>query len=73
MWKIQNHVRYYRERNSLTQEWLAEVSRVHKVTISNIETNKIVRPHPSTRQKLAKAMNIKVCQLFTPVRVSPTR
>lgn len=68
MWKIQNRVRYYRERDGLSQESLSTIARVHKATISAIENDKIVRPHPSTRQKLAKALNTKVCQLFPPVR-----
>jgi transcriptional regulator with XRE-family HTH domain len=67
-WKIHNRVRYYRERNGWTQETLYRISGVHKATISALENDQIVRPHPSTRQKLAKVLNVKVWHLFPPVR-----
>jgi DNA-binding XRE family transcriptional regulator len=66
--RIRNQLRYYRERLGFSQQELAQISQVHKVTICNIETKKTGRPHPKTRKKLAKAMNMSIHRLFSPVK-----
>jgi transcriptional regulator with XRE-family HTH domain len=60
--KIGANLKRERERRVLTQQKLAELSRVGYPTISRIE-NDHVEPHFSTIRKLAKALGIDPAEL----------
>lgn len=53
-----------RVKENLTQEELAKKSGVGRVTISNIERKGIKNIPVYTLEKLAKALNMKVSELF---------
>lgn len=53
-----------RVKKGWTQEQLAEISEVGRVTISNIERKGIKNIPVYTLEKLAKALDMKVSELF---------
>ena len=65
--RIVNKLRYYRERCALSQEQLAQLSGVHKLTIYRIERERTRLPYPKTRTKIATALNVQVYRVFPPV------
>ncbi|BBM87095.1 helix-turn-helix transcriptional regulator [Candidatus Uabimicrobium amorphum] len=69
--KITNKVRYYRERLCLSQEDLAKKCKVAAETISRIETQKTLLPHPKTRKKIAEALEVEINEIFRPVQIKP--
>lgn len=65
--KITNKLKYYRERRALSQEQLAQLSGVHKLTIYRIEQERTRVPYPKTRTKIATALKMEVYRIFPPV------
>jgi transcriptional regulator with XRE-family HTH domain len=60
------NLRYYRELNSLTQQELAEMAGVTRLTVMLLEQGK-QQPRPATTRKLAKALKLKPADLMTEV------
>jgi DNA-binding XRE family transcriptional regulator len=54
-----SRLKEHRERRGLTQMELAKLADVGRSTIAAIETGKRPRPHPPTRERLAKALKVK--------------
>ena len=69
--KIINKVRYYREKLCLSQEDLAQLCEIATETISRIETQKTLLPHPQTRKKIAAALQMDINEVFRPVQMKP--
>ena len=69
---IQNHLKYYRERQAVSQQKLALLSGIHKITISRIERNTTKLPCHTTRQKLADALQVGVHRIFLARRLKST-
>ena len=69
--KIRNRLRLYREKRGLSQEDLAQMCQITKETISRIERNKVKLPHPKTRQKIAKALDVEIFKIFIPIEFKP--
>ena len=61
---MQNRLKEYREEAKLTQEELAKISEVSRNTISAIETKKNINVTYEIMEKLAKALNKKVANIF---------
>lgn len=68
---IKNQLKYYRERLAVSQQQLARLSGIHKITISRIERNATKIPCHTTRHKLATALQIGVHRIFVPLRLKP--
>ena len=62
--KVANKVKHYREKMSLTQQELAEKSRVSRNTISALETQNNVNVTYDVMNKLANALNESVSNIF---------
>jgi len=60
-----NRVLNYRGKRDMTQEELAKASGVCQVTISFIENMK-TEPAENTKKRLAKALSVKVKEIFPP-------
>ena len=54
-----SRLKEHRERRGLTQIELSKLADVGRATIAAIETGKRPRPHPPTRERLAKALKVK--------------
>lgn len=61
---MQNKVKKYREKYNMTQEELAEKSNVSRNTISAIETDINTNVTYKIMEKIAKALNEKVANIF---------
>ena len=61
---IGERLRWIRKRRVLSQEQLAEKSKVPVVTISRIENDHQVEPRPSTVQKLSTALGVEPAWLM---------
>lgn len=59
-------VRELRDGASLSQEGLAEEAGLNRATIIEIEKGRAANPRPSTRRKLARALEVDVRDLWTP-------
>lgn len=59
-----NKVKYYREKENLTQQELAKKSDVSRNTISALETQENVNVTYEVMNKLAKALGHKVSTIF---------
>ena len=59
--------RLYRERQALTQEELAKLAGVSRVTITRVECGE--QTYPSTARKIAQALNIQPSDLMAPLDV----
>lgn len=57
-------IRQYRELNNMTQEDLAKKSGISRVTLSGLENGTIDVTTNVTMEKIAKALNVKVSELF---------
>lgn len=55
-----------REKKKMTTQELAERSQISRVTISKIENNRVTDVKTGTLLKLAKALDVKFEELFTP-------
>ena len=60
---IENKVRYWRKKRGLTQDRLAELSGLSRVSISEIERG-TADPKISTIKALAKALNVEFAEIF---------
>jgi transcriptional regulator with XRE-family HTH domain len=58
-----SRLRALRDKASLSQEELAELSGVSRTTITDLERGKR-RPHPKTRRKLAEALGVAPVELM---------
>lgn len=64
---ICNKLRHYRTAVCrISQEEAAGRSRVHRMTISRIETDATKLPQMSTQKKIAAGLNIPLLKLFPP-------
>lgn len=61
---MQNKVKKYREKYNMTQEELAEKSNVSRNTISALETDINTNVTYKIMEKIAKALNEKVANIF---------
>lgn len=59
-----NRLKFYREKRSLSQEDLAEKSGVSRITISNLENDKIHVSKTDTLTKIADALGETVPTIF---------
>lgn len=59
-----NRLKFYREKRKLSQEDLAEKSGVSRVTISNLENDKIPVSKTDTLTKIADALGETVPTIF---------
>lgn len=57
-------IRQYRELNNMTQEDLAKKSGISRVTLSGLENGTVDVTTNVTMEKIAKALNVKVSELF---------
>lgn len=64
-----NKVKYYREKQGMTQEELATESTVSRTIISDLENNKKTVITNITMQKIADALGKKVTTIFFPKSV----
>jgi transcriptional regulator with XRE-family HTH domain len=62
-------LRFYRERQALSQRELAKQARVGRVTIARIEAGEVV-PHGQTIRKLAKTLGVQPADLMGPAEPS---
>lgn len=60
---IENKVRYWRKKRGLTQDRLAELSGLSRVSISEIERG-TADAKLSTIKALAKALNVEFAEIF---------
>lgn len=60
---IENKVRYWRKKRGLTQDRLAELSGLSRVSISEIERG-TADAKISTIKALAKALNVEFAEIF---------
>lgn len=60
---LAKNIKYYRNKNNLTQSQLAEACRTSTNYIATIETGKKY-PSPNTLEKIAKVFNIEALDLF---------
>lgn len=58
-----NNIKFYRTRLGLTQEGLASLSGVYRSHLAGIETGQ-ANPSVKTVDKLAKALNVPIADLF---------
>ncbi len=61
---MKNNLKYYREKVGITQEELALKSEVSRTTISQLENQSLEVTTNATMLKLAKALDIKVMDIF---------
>jgi len=57
-------IQYLRKSRNITQEKLAEQINMDITSLSKIETGRNY-PHPDTLEKIAKALDIEICHLFS--------
>lgn len=60
---LAKNIKYYRNKNNLTQSQLAEACKTSTNYIATIETGKKY-PSPTTLEKIAKVFNIEALDLF---------
>lgn len=61
---MSNKIKYYRELKNLSQEELAKTSNVSRTTISGLENGIIKVTTNTTMDKIAKALEVSVIELF---------
>ncbi len=61
---MKNKVKHYREKANLTQEELANKADISRTTLSVIENGGPIVVKTDTLQKIAKALNKKVSEIF---------
>ena len=61
---VKNKIKHYREKNNLTQQELAEKSKVSRNTISALETQENVNVTYDVMQKIAEALGKKAMEIF---------
>lgn len=62
--KMKNKIKYYRELKNLSQEELAKLSNVSRVTISGLENETIKVTTNTTMDKISKALGVSTIELF---------
>lgn len=63
---LPKNLHYFRMINGFSMASLAQASSVSKKAICDIEAGK-TKPHPSTVQKLAKALGVRIVDFYKPV------
>lgn len=61
---MKNKIKYYRELKNLSQEELAKLSNVSRVTISGLENETIKVTTNTTMDKISKALGVSTIELF---------
>lgn len=61
-----NKVKFYREKRGMSQEELAKAAGVSRVSISNIENDKVPDVKVRTLRAIATALNEPIQEIFLP-------
>lgn len=61
---MKNKIKYYRELKNLSQEELAKLSNVSRVTISGLENETIKVTTNTTMDKISNALGVSTIELF---------
>lgn len=59
-----NRVKYFREKRGMTQEELAEKAGISRVSVSNIECDKVPDVKVKTLRAIAEALNAPIQEIF---------
>ncbi len=62
--KLGQKIKYLRKQQNITQEKLAELINMDITSLSKIETGRNY-PQPETIEKISKALNVEIGQIFT--------
>lgn len=61
---MKNNLREIREKKNLSQQELADLSGISRVTISKIETQNDINIKNNTILAISKALNMSACKIF---------
>ena len=61
---MNNKIKYYRELKGLSQEELAETSKISRTTISGLENGTIKVTTNTTMDKISEALGVSTIELF---------